>query len=569
MKRRLPEALEAALSEAAKDWSGRDGTRRLFAKDARLWTSHDEQDWLGWLGAPAAALGALDLWRAIAHDASDFEDVVLLGMGGSSLCADVQTNVFGHLDGHPAIHVLDSTAPDQVRAVRSAIDPRRALAIVASKSGSTLEPNLLFGSFHALFEEALGADEAGRRFVAITDPGSHLEKLARDRGFRRTVLGDPQIGGRYSALSPFGLVPAAMQGLDVESWLRRATGMLERCRSDSPLDNPAVALGLLLGVAARRGVDKLTFVIAPPIATFGAWLEQLVAESTGKRGRGILPFDGEPVGDPEVYGTDRLFAAVSLRGELFPGERERLDRLAAAGHPVVEIDVAEPLDLSAEMARWEIATAVAGAILEIDPFDQPDVESAKIEARRLSRTLEETGSLPEPEPIFESADGVRLFAEPSQARVIRSAAGSRPGLPELLRGHLARLGAGDYFALLAFVPRDERRTAPLERLRGLVRDRHQVATALGFGPRFLHSTGQAFKGGPPSGVFLQVTGGAAEDLPIPGQKLSFQQVVSAQAQGDLAVLEQRGRRCLRVDLPESSAAALEGLADAVAAVTLA
>jgi len=560
---RLPIDLSEALEVSTRVWRERNATSRLWARDATLWTGGDESSWLGWLDAPGVARTELSQWSETAERSRSFEDAVLLGMGGSSLCAEVQLRLFGPVEGHPRLQVLDSTSPDQISSVEATIDPARTLFVVASKSGTTLEPNLLLDYFESVVARAVGRERAPGRFLAVTDPGSALERRARDSGFVGVVHGEPSIGGRYSALSPFGLVPASIQGLDVAAWLDAAAKMVERCREVDPSANPGVGLGLALGISAQQGRDKLTLVAAPGLAALGAWIEQLVAESTGKQGLGILPFDGECLGPPAVYGSDRLFVALRLGGRLGDGDDERLSALAAAGHPVVELDVTGVLDAAGELFRWEFATAVAGAVLGIHPFDQPDVESAKVAARELTKRVEQTGSLPDETPIFEAADGTRLFAERSQARVLRSAAGPDPRLEDLLRAHFARLGRGDYFALLPFLARDERRTRPLERIRQRVRDHRQVASALGFGPRFLHSTGQAYKGGPASGVFLQVTAEPERDLAIPGQKLSFGQVLAVQAGGDLSVLESRGRRCLRVHLPVASAAALERLADAV------
>jgi transaldolase / glucose-6-phosphate isomerase len=547
LRTRLPAALAGAFGAACERWRRRDGTRRLFARDAGLWTGADEASWLGWLDAPRAAHAALATYETLARDGRSSRHALVLGMGGSSLAPELQRAALGSSAGHPQLVVLDSIHPDQVAACEAGLDLASTLVVVASKSGSTLEPNLLLAHFEARLAAAVGGAEAPRRLVAITDPGSSLERLARERGFRHVVAGEPSIGGRFSALSPFGLVPAALQGIDLEGWLATAVAMSERCRDDEAETNPGVALGLLLAVAAAAGRDKLTLVTHPRLALLGVWLEQLLAESTGKLGRGILPFAGEPLAAPERYGDDRLFVALRLGGELARGDDERLDALAAAGHPVVELDLAAPLALAGELYRWEIATAAAGAELGVNPFDQPDVEAAKVAARRLAAEIERTGELP-PEAPFGEDDAMALFAPESEVRALRAAAGARPRAVDFLRAHLARLAPGDYFALLAFCPLSEPAAAAARRLRSAVLSASGVATSVGFGPRYLHSTGQAHKGGPASGVFLVVGDVPRRDLTVPGQQLSFAQAIAAQARGDFDVLTGRGRRALRVEL---------------------
>jgi transaldolase/glucose-6-phosphate isomerase len=556
MRMRLPRPLEAALDAALAGWSRARGTERLFARDATLWSGGAEARWLGWLDSPEASLAKLDLWRELAAEAAGVEQVVLLGMGGSSLAAEVFRASFGRAAGFPEVIVLDSTSPDRIRAVEGSIDPARALVLVASKSGSTLEPSLLAARFHQTFGAALG-ERAGSRFVAITDPGSKLERDARERGYRRIVSGEPTIGGRFSALSPFGLVAAALQGVDVAGLLERALAAAIAARRADAAENPGVRLGLLLGTAARAGIDKLTLVTAPELALFGAWLEQLLAESTGKLGRAVLPFDGERLGEPQRYGSDRLFAVLRYRGRLDDRDEAALGALAAARAPIVEIDLPDRAELGAEMYRWEIATAVAGALLEVDPFDQPDVEAAKVATRELTAAVEATGALPPATPV--ATDGpLALFADADLEAALAAGADATRWLAH----HLGRAGRGDYFALLAFVEPSGTNEAILQRLRHRVRDARRVATALGFGPRYLHSTGQAHKGGPGSGLFLVVTADPSEDLPVPGQRLTFGQVIAAQGRGDAEVLRARGRRVVRVHLsggdPASGLERLDG-----------
>ena len=564
MNSRLPGFLKESLTAAAREWRRIRGTQRILDHDATLWTDSGEARWLGWLDAPSVAGADLGLWSEIASDAraGGFSHALLLGMGGSSLAAEVQRSTLPTGEGHPDLMVLDSVHPDQVAAFEARLDPRRTLVVVSSKSGSTLEPNILMERFHRVVAKAVGDPEGWRRFVAVTDPGSKLERLARDRGFRRLVLGEPTIGGRFSALSPFGLVPAAIQGVQIDGWLANASRMAAACRTPDPRTNPGASLGLLLAASAVAGRDKLTLVVHPAIRMLGAWLEQLIAESTGKRGKGILPFAGESLGPPEVYGDDRLFVAVRLAGELAEGDAERLDVLEGAGHPVVELDVADPLELSAEMYRWEMATAVAGSRLDLDPFDQPDVEAAKVEARRLTEEVERSGALPAEDP-FAADEGIALYAPADQVAELIARTGPEPSPTAALRAHLERLCDGDYFALLAFCELSEGNAEAADRIRGAVRDACRVATSVGFGPRYLHSTGQAHKGGPDTGVFLVVTDEAKRDRPIAGPGLTFGQVIAAQARGDAAVLAQRGRRLLRVHLRGPGSDRLPRLADRI------
>jgi transaldolase/glucose-6-phosphate isomerase len=531
-----------------------EGTRRLWAKDATLWTGADEAKWLGWLDVVRAKPAGITLDEQIEH-------VLVLGMGGSSLCPYVLATTFGRIQGHPQLHVLDSTDPAQIRAAESAVDPACSLFIVASKSGSTLEPNILRDYFLDRARTVLGADKAGSRFIAITDPGSQLEKQAQADGFRAIVHGVPSIGGRFSALSAFGMVPAALMGLDVAKLLSRAAKMADACgpAAGPEARNPGVALGLIMGEAALRGMDKLTIVAASAVSELGAWLEQLVAESTGKRGKAIIPVDGEGVRAPDAYGADRLFVSLQVEGESAAAHAAAVSALERAGRPVVRLTLQDRYDLGAEFFRWEIATAVAGAVMGINAFDQPDVEAAKIEARRLTDEVEATGALPPETPIAEEL-GIRLFADPANAAALAKAPRTLEGI---LCAHLARLGKGDYFALQAYLEMNEEHEAALQALRGAVLDRRRVATTLGFGPRFLHSTGQAHKGGPNTGVFLQVTCEDARDLPVPGRRYSFGVVKAAQARGDAAVLAARGRRFLRVHLPPAVPEALRVLGEAV------
>lgn len=560
----LPESLDAPDQAMLEAWRREGKVRRLWARDAKLWTGDDEAKWLAWLDAPQAGLALLDALEAFQHTVHEegFTHVLLLGMGGSSLGPEVLGETFGHRGGYPRLLVLDSTDPQQVASVRAQIDPAKTLVIVSSKSGGTLEPNILFAYFWAQMQDALGhkagGDKTGRHFVAITDPGSHMEDVARSHGFRAIFHGNKAIGGRYSVLSAFGLVPAAAIGLDLRGFLRGAGLMARSCAPGTPPKaNPGVLLGVLLGVAAREGRDKLTIVASPGISDLGAWLEQLLAESTGKQGRGIVPVDGEPLGPPEVYGQDRVFAYLRLADQPDPAQDAAVKRLADSGQPVVRIHLPNRMALSQAFFLWEFATAVAGSVIGINAFDQPDVEASKVETRKLTAAYAADGHLPPETPFFE-ADGVQLFADERDAAALQGGS-----LDAVLRAHLDRVKPGDYVAFLPYLERDAAHLALFQRMRTRVRDAKHVATCLGFGPRFLHSTGQAYKGGPNSGVFLQVTAADRADLPVPGEAFSFGVVKAAQARGDLAVLAERGRRVLRAHVTGELEPGLTRLARAV------
>jgi transaldolase/glucose-6-phosphate isomerase len=563
----LPEELDRAVDAALVRWDAAGNTARLWARDPGLWTGADEDRWLGWLDAVRAARPTIEGLGQLAREAAgEFSHALLLGMGGSSLCSEVLARTLGPVAGHPELVVLDSTDPAQVVAVEGRVDLARTLVIVASKSGTTLEPHVFMQYFLERMTGAVGREAAGRHFLAITDPGSKLQQIAKAGGFRYIALGDPTIGGRYSALSPFGLVPGAVMGLDMSAWIEATDRMVAACGPSVPArENPGVWLGALLGVAAGQGLDKLTVLAAPAVAPLGAWLEQLVAESTGKNGKAIVPVDLESPGEPEVYGGDRLFVYLRLPRSAASPLDERVSALTAAGQPVVTIDV-EPPALGQEFFRWEIATAVAGALLGINPFDQPDVEASKVATRALTSAYERDGSLPAEQPI--AADGtLALFADAANAEALTRAAGTKGGVEDVLRAHLARIGPGDYVALLAYVEMNARHEGVLQDLRRCLRDRRRVATCLGFGPRFLHSTGQAYKGGPTSGVFLQVTCDDGRDVAVPGQRYTFGVVKAAQARGDFTVLAERGRRALRVHVGSDVARGLEALTHLVERVT--
>ena len=553
MKTSLPPAIAAEVAAACDDWSQSKKIARLWNRDKTLWTSADEDKWLGWLDIAERQFAQRRRFEDIAREVKSkgYRDAVLLGMGGSSLCPEVLALTFGRQEEFPALHILDSTDPAQVKAIEGIADPKTSLYIVSSKSGSTLEPNI----FHQYFYEKSGRD--GSRFIAITDPGSKMEKIAKEQNFGLICYGDPSIGGRYSALSDFGMVAGAAMGLDVPQFLEGAVGMTQLCRGEDAAKNPGVSLGLALGTLAKRGHDKVTLIASPAIFDVGAWLEQLIAESTGKNGKALIPVDREAVGAPEVYGNDRVFVYLRYSARYEPEQDEAVDRLEAAGQPVIRLEIADTYELGAEFFRWEIAVAVAGAVIGINPFDQPDVEASKIATRKLTDEFEKTGKLPEEKPMLEDS-GLKFFTDDANADVLEGGTAE-----ELLRSHFDRLAGGDYCALLAFMRMNAAHEDALAGIRLAIRDRKKVATCLGFGPRFLHSTGQAYKGGPNSGVFLQITCDDAQDVAIPEQRYTFSVVKAAQARGDFDVLAERRRRVLRVHLPADVKQGLETLRSAI------
>jgi len=527
----------ASVAARLRLWESESAVARLWAKDHTLWTAEpapEIEDRLGWLTLPEVMRAEVPTLQTFAAEvaASGVTRVVLLGMGGSSLAPEVFARTFGSRAGFPGLLVLDSTHPQAVRAVDEQADPARTLFVISSKSGTTIEPNSLL--YHCWARVAAVSADPGRRFVAITDPGTALGALARERGFLRVFEAAPDVGGRFSALTHFGLVPAALIGVDIGALLEAAATAVQACRR-TPADNPGFLLGAVLGELARAGRDKATLLTSPALAALPAWIEQLVAESTGKDGTGILPVAGEPAGPPEAYGSDRLFVHLSVAGDPDQAQAAVLDALEAAGHPVVRLHLNGLTDLGAEMFRWEVATAMAGSVLGVHPFDQPDVQLAKTLATRAMAGEAGGG----PIPAVGAAD---------------------PALSAALAGFLAEARPGDYLALQAFVAPTPQAEAGLEGLRRAVGGRHGIATTVGFGPRFLHSTGQIHKGGPGTGLFLQIVDDADPDLPVPETPYTFGRLVAAQADGDYGALAAKGRRLLRVDLdgdPVGGLAALE------------
>jgi glucose-6-phosphate isomerase len=560
----LPSDLKKASEQAHERWDKADCTARLWKKDATLWTGQDESKWLGWLDIVSEQSASVSKFKALAAEIAEdgFTHLVLLGMGGSSLCPEVFSLTFGKQPHAPELLVLDSTDPVQIRALRAKIDPRRTLFCVSSKSGTTLEPNIYMQYFFEETKKIVG-DSVGNHFIAVTDPGSKLETVAAQLSFRRVYHGVPSIGGRYSALSDFGLVPHAGMGLDTKNLLERTARMVEACKAIPAVENPGVALGLILGTAATKFArDKVTLHCSRSLFDLGAWLEQLLAESTGKQGHGLIPVDREPLLAPGEYSKDRVFAYIKFAGDGGEETESGVAALEKAGQPVLRFVLKHLADIGEAFFQWEIATAVAGSVIGIDAFNQPDVEASKIVTRELTTAFEKSGSLPPETPLLDQ-DGIKLFTDPANAGALMN--GAHATLGGVIRKHLDRIRPGDYFGLLAYIPMFPEYEAKLQEIRKSILESKKVATVLGFGPRFLHSTGQAYKGGPNSGVFVQITCDDAEDLPVPQQKYTFGVVKAAQARGDFQVLADRQRRALRVHLGKDLEAGLDHLRDLVCA----
>ncbi len=538
----LPEELENAVSQEFGEWQKQNKIARIWQKDQSVWTNEDEAKWLGWLDIVERELRDIQKFRDFAEDAKDFTDFALLGMGGSSLCPEVFSITFGEKN----FYILDSTVPAQIKTLESKLDLQKTLFFVSSKSGSTLEPNVFKQYFYEKVSEKVGAENAGKQFVAITDPNSKMQKVAEQDNFRNIFYGDPEIGGRFSALSVFGMIPASAMKIDVEDFYTRTQEMVAACKNENPSENPGAILGTILGVCQTHGRDKLTIFTSPEIHDVGAWLEQLIAESTGKKDISIIPVNGEKIQSPDVYGNDRVFAYLKLNGD--SGEQESaVAELEKAGQSVIRIEVTDKMNLGQEFFRWEFATAVAGSIMRINTFNQPDVESAKIEAKKLTEEYEKTGKLPDEKPFYEE-NGIKLFTDERNLAELEKASGDEKSLGNYLKAFLGEIKENDYFALLAYIEMNAENETVLQTIRQQVLQEKRVATCLGFGPRFLHSTGQAYKGGANEGVFLQITSDDQTDLQVPDQKYTFGIVKAAQARGDFQVLLDRKRRALRVHL---------------------
>lgn len=540
--------------------------RRLWAKDASLWKSDPKiqnsiRQRLGWLDLPSTMGIKLDEINGFVKKirSAGYKEAVLLGMGGSSLCPEVLRQTFGIKPGFLRLTVLDTTDPAAIAAVAKRANLRKTLFLVSSKSGGTIEVSSLFRFFWAKVE-AVRSGKAGEQFVAITDPGTPLEKLARERGFRHTFLAPADVGGRFSALTFFGLVPAALIGVDLRRFLERADRMAQASGGDRGVDeNPGAWLGAVLGAAAEAGRDKMTLLTSPALRSFGLWAEQLIAESTGKEGAGVVPVESEPVSVQQVEGRDRLFVSLTLKGA--PGavaHEKALKKLEKAGHPVVRLELKDRMDLAGEFFRWEMATAVVGQCLGINPFDEPNVSESKANTTKFLSMFEASKSLPEDRPDLVEQKRKWWAAQKTKAGTIADA----------LEGFLSLARRGDYVALLAYVTPTEENTRALQDLRRRIHAATGCATTLGFGPRFLHSTGQLHKGGASNGLFLQITAEDVLDLPIPGMNYGFSVLKMAQALGDFQALKEHKRRAVRLYLTKAVAKDLKGLGRRVkAAVT--
>ncbi len=546
---------QSAVDRALKTWSENGNTARLWHGDATLWSGADEANWLGWLNIAPQIRDQVDALCVFAQQVRDrgTTDILLLGMGGSSLCPEVLAMTFGRPEGWPRLHVLDSTVPAQVQRFANAVNLETTLCVVASKSGTTTEPHVFCEFFWAKMQETVG-DAAGQHFIAITDPGSDLETLARERGFLSIFYGLPEIGGRFSALSNFGMVPAALIGIDVREFLERAVAMGKRCKI-SDEQNPGLLLGLVLGELAKAGRDKVTLVTSPKLWDLGAWLEQLLAESTGKNGRGLIPVDLEAVATPDMYGEDRVFVYIRLKDDTDAGQDVDIVNLREAHFPVIQIDVAELLDLGAEFFKWEYATAVAGAVLNINPFDQPNVQESKDFTAELTQAYEKEGTLPVQTPFFIDED-VLVYADEANTQALGT-------LNSCIAGLLNQIRASDYVVLCAYLDMNEDNITALQALRHRIRNVYRVATTLGFGPRFLHSTGQLHKGGPNQVVVVQLTSDDAADVDIPGRTFSFGVLKQAQALGDARALSSRKRRAIRIHFKKDIIAGIHRVKQAV------
>ncbi|MHB8656159.1 MAG: bifunctional transaldolase/phosoglucose isomerase [Terriglobia bacterium] len=555
----LPAGFSATLDNLDKE----NFSRRLWEHDASLWKSEADhqkiiKNSLGWLTVADAMLEQIDEVLSFVEDVKreGYQHAVVLGMGGSSLCPDVCRATFGTARGFLDLHILDSTVPARILRIEKSIDLAKTIFLVSSKSGGTVEPLSFFKYFYDRVHGVKG-EAAAENFVAITDPGTSLEKLALEKKFRRVFHGQPDIGGRYSALSNFGIVPAALEGVDVRSLLKRAQQAARACdASVAAEENPGVSLGAIMGDAAREGRNKLTFVVSPGIRTIGDWLEQLIAESTGKEGKGVVPVAGETLAGASVYGKDRIFVRLQLRSESDAAIDKQLKALGAAGHPIIRIELKDKLDLGGEFFRWEVATATAGSLLSIDAFDQPNVQESKDNTNRLLAQFTAEGKLPEDAPLVNS-DEVNLFGQ--------TPGKSGGSIEDYLSDFLGQRRLNqDYVAIMAYLEPTSEHDAALQAIRMAIRDGLGVATTLGYGPRFLHSTGQLHKGGPHDGLFIQITCEDAVDVPIPGEPYTFSVLKRAQALGDLQSLQSRKLRVIRLHLAKN---ADDGLADLSALIS--
>ena len=554
-------AFSSRLATRLAQMRRQDFARRFWAKDATLWKRDKKaveaiSQRLGWLFVTQTMRRECPALVEFAQQVREagFTHAVLLGMGGSSLGSEVCRHTFGVASGFLVLAVLDSTDPAVIRRLESKLPLEKTLFLVSTKSGTTTETLCFFRYFFEKVRQHK-RDRAGENFIAITDAGTPLVSLAAEKQFRRTFLNPSDIGGRFSVLSYFGLAPAALLGINIGQLLERAAQWLPSADSRMATEeNPAMQLGALLGELGLKGRDKVTFFLSPPIASFGTWVEQLIAESTGKEGKGLLPIVGEPPAEPAVYGPDRVFVHMRLRSAREGETSRRLAALENAGHPVIRIELNDLLDLGTEFFRWEVATAVAATVQKTNPFDEPNVKESKDNTNRLLRQYESRRQIPETPPLLRES-GIRLYDDARTKALFRRGAsqpgGRRPRLQELLAAHCRQAKTGDYLALLAYIPPAPQPEKALQQLRLQVRDAVRAATCLGYGPRYLHSTGQFHKGGTPKGLFVEITADNKADLPIPGLPYTFGLLQRAQALGDLEALQSRKRPILRLHLESS------------------
>jgi glucose-6-phosphate isomerase len=550
-----PQDLQQAVTSGWAVLDQQQAAPRIWQHDATLWKSDSEiqekiKNRLGWLTVVDMMQKQCSEITALVDQVrqAGYKSAVLLGMGGSSLCPEVLRLTFGVAPGYLELFVLDTTDPDTIHTVEQQIDLHTTLFIVASKSGGTIETLSHFKYFFAKESELLGA-KAGEHFIAITDPATSLEQLAHECGFRHTFLNPPAIGGRYSALSFFGLVPGALIGMDIDRLLTQSDQIIQASKAElRAQDNPGLWLGAIMGTLGKKGYDKITFVLSPEISSFGYWVEQLIAESTGKEGRGLLPVEGEQLGTPAVYGHDRLFVYLRLADGANVALDRMLQTLQEAGHPVIRLDLKDRYELGAEFFRWELATVVASMFLDINPLDEPNVQESKDNTRRILTQYQQEHELPALTPVVTyNAPHIQVFGTENGTQT----------LTDYLHTFLEQIQVGDYIAIMAYVQKTEATEDALQALRMRLRDTYQVATTVGYGPRFLHSTGQFHKGGANNGIFIQVTGDIYQDAPIPGESYTFGVLKAAQALGDLFSLESHERRNIRLQISGDLAPGLQ------------
>lgn len=539
-------------------WKSENKVSRLWNGDATLWTGTDEKDWLGWLDV---SFDKKD-WTSIQALSTELKvsgiaDIVVLGMGGSSLCAGMFAHIFGKVKNNPQLHILDSTDPMEILTLESRINLQKTFFIVSSKSGTTLEVHIFKNYFYNKLQKELKKKDVGHRFLAITDPGTKLAEIAKHENFRDVFYGIPSIGGRYSALSNFGMVPLGLMGVNVKEFLDNVKLMHHLCSPENTAAmNPGLLLGVILAICGIQGHDKITFITSHSIHSLGTWLEQLIAESTGKLGKGLIPINQEPLAKPETYGDDRIFIQIKLEGENDQAQEDGIHALEQAGFIVIKLVIGDKMHLGAELFLWEFATAVAGSILGINPFNQPDVEESKILAQRYTSQFEIESQPSEINPFF-TAQGLTLYADDHHVHELSNLRGRDPTLENYLQNFLQLANKDDYINLVAFIAMSEGHIKLLQECRVQIRDNKKLATCLCFGPRFLHSTGQAHKGGQNTGVFLQITADPSQDIQVPGCRFTFGLVIKAQAHADFNVLTKRDRRILRIHLGKDIEAGLK------------